>query len=130
MGLRPCWLALGWLLVAAVCWLSLTTQPPDLGEQDGDKLGHLLAYFSLMAWWGQLDVRRNLLLGLFLLLGLMLEGLQGLIPMRQPSGLDMLANATGAGLGWLITRAWPDWLPRLERRWRACCVRGRSRARP
>jgi len=91
----------------------------DTGVDNGDKLGHLLAYFSLMAWWGQLDPRRGRLLGLFLLLGLLLECLQGLIPERQPSSLDMLANAAGAGLGWLATRAWPDWLARLGRQWPA-----------
>lgn len=116
---RPYWLALGWMLAAAVWWLSLTPSPVDTGIDQGDKIGHLLAYFSLMAWWGQIDMRANRLLALFLLMGLLLEGLQGLTPARQPSGLDMLANATGAGLGWLATRAWPDWLARMEQRWSA-----------
>lgn len=119
MSYRPYWLALGWLLVAAVCWLSLTPSPVETGIDQGDKIGHLLAYFSLMAWWGQLDPRRGRLLVLFLFMGLLLEGLQGLTPTRQPSGLDMLANAAGAGLGWLATRTWPDWLARLDRQWSA-----------
>jgi VanZ family protein len=108
---------LGWLLVAAVCWFSLTPSPVETGMPQGDKVGHLLAYLSLMAWWGQLDPRRNRLLLIFVLMGLALEGLQGLTPQREPSLLDMLANATGAVLGWLSCRAWPDWLSRLERRW-------------
>lgn len=116
MTLRPYWLALGWLLVVAVCWLSLTPSPMDSGIDQGDKVGHLLAYLSLMAWWGQLDTRTNRLLLLFLLMGMALEGLQGLTPQREPSLLDMLANASGALLGWLTSRTWPDWLARLERR--------------
>ena len=116
MAYRPYWVALGWALVALVCWLSLTPSPVDTGIDQGDKIGHLLAYFARMAWWGQLDPRRNRLLLLFLCMGMALEGLQGLTPERVPSLLDMAANASGALLGWLATRAWPDWLRRLERR--------------
>lgn len=116
MAYRPLWLALGWLLVAAVWWVSLTPSPVETGIDQGDKIGHLLAYFCLMAWWGQLDPRHLRLLGLFMLMGLLLEGLQGLSPVRQPSLPDLFANATGALLGWLATRAWPQWLMRLEPR--------------
>ena len=117
MRLRPFWLALGWLLVALVCWLSLTPQGVDLGENNADKVGHLLAYFTLMTWWGQLDQRSNRLLLLFLLMGFVLEVLQGFTPTREPSALDMLANAGGAVLGWLATRFRPRWLADLERLW-------------
>lgn len=113
---RPYWLALGWMLMGTVCWLSLTPSPVDTGINQGDKIGHLLAYLSLMAWWGQLDTRINRLLLLFLIMGAGLEGLQGLTPSREPSFLDMVANAIGAGLGWLASRTWPDWLMRLEKR--------------
>lgn len=116
MAFRPYWLALGWLLAAAVCWFSLTPSPMESGIDQGDKLGHLLAYFSLMAWWGQLHGRRGWLLLLFLAMGATLEGLQGLTPQRQPDLADLLANATGATLGWLATRRWPAWLPALEAR--------------
>lgn len=116
MNRRPYWLALGWALLAAVCWLSLAPHGVESGLEHGDKLGHFLAYLALMAWWGQLDARRDRLLGLFLLLGAALEALQGLTPSREPSLADMLANAAGAGLGWLATRAWPRWLMGLERR--------------
>ncbi len=106
---------LGWLLVAAVCWFSLTPSPVDSGIDNGDKLGHLLAYLVLMSWWGQLDPRSNRLLLIFVFMGVALEGLQSLTPNREPSGLDMVANAAGALLGWLATRAWPNWLARLGR---------------
>ena len=116
MTYRFHWLLLGWLLVLAVVALSLTPSPVETGVEQGDKLGHLLAYFSLMAWWGQLQPRSNRLLLLFLLMGAGLELLQGLTPTREPSLLDMLANAAGAVLGWLATRAWPSWLVGLESR--------------
>ncbi|MEW5770554.1 MAG: VanZ family protein [Pseudomonadota bacterium] len=111
MPYRTYWLGLGWGLILAVTYLSLTASPIDTGVDNGDKAGHLLAYFSLMAWWGQLDRRVNALLILFLAMGAGLELLQGLIPGREPSLLDMAANAGGALLGWLATRAWPSWLP-------------------
>lgn len=107
---------LGWVLVAEVCWLSLAPNPMDTGIDNGDKVGHLLAYLALMTWWGQLDPRSNRLLLLFLCMGAGLELLQGLTPLRQPSVMDMLANASGAMLGWLATRAWPKWLMRLKPR--------------
>ncbi|MCP5279782.1 MAG: VanZ family protein [Thiobacillus sp.] len=116
MNCRTCWLALGWLLVAAVCWLSLTPRPVESGIDQGDKVGHVLAYLSLMAWWGQLHPRTNRLLLLFVLMGAGLEVIQGLTPERQPSFLDLLANTAGALLGWVATRTWPGWLRGLERR--------------
>jgi VanZ family protein len=117
MTYRPYWLGLGWMLVGVVCWLSLTPNPVDTGMDQGDKIGHLSAYLVLMTWWGQLDPRRNRLVLGFILMGMALEGLQGLTPHRQPDLLDMLANSAGALLGWLLTRTWPDWLQRLERKW-------------
>jgi len=107
---------IGWLLVAVVCWFSLTPSPPDSGLHQGDKMGHLLAYLALMTWWGQLDGRRHRLLLIFVVMGMALEGLQGLTPSREPSFMDMAANGLGALLGWLASRAWPDWLARLESR--------------
>jgi len=116
MPYRSVWWTLGWLLVAVVAYLSLTSQPPDTGVENGDKYGHLLAYLSLMAWWGQLSPHRNRLLLLFILMGALLEGIQGLIPERQTSLADLVANSSGALLGWLATRTWPAWLPALAGR--------------
>ena len=116
MAYRSYFLGLGWVLVLLVVGFSLAPNPPDTGVDQGDKIGHLLAYFCLMAWWGQLHDRHPRLLVLFLLLGAALEGLQGLTPSREPSLFDMLANASGALLGWLATRIWPHWLPVLDAR--------------
>jgi VanZ family protein len=116
MHYRPVWLIAGWLLLALVVYLSLTGNPPDTGIQSGDKVGHLLAYLTLMVWWGQLSSWHGRLLLAFIVLGALLEGLQGLTPERQPSLLDMVANASGALLGWLASRQWPAWLAALDRR--------------
>lgn len=47
-------LAGGWLLAAAIVWLSLTPSPPDPGIAYADKVGHFLAYGALMFWFALL----------------------------------------------------------------------------
>ena len=51
-GTRRLWLAAGWILVAAVWYLSLTPAPPELLPpfRASDKVGHALAYLILMLW--------------------------------------------------------------------------------
>ena len=99
------WLAVGWLLIVATIYLSLTAKPPvELAFDYGDKWGHLLAYAVLMGWFVQLYQRRNMLLfyALFLLmLGVVLEFLQGLTG-RYFEYADMLANGGGVALGLLL----------------------------
>lgn len=103
LGYYRWWALLGWLLVAAVCVLSLITieQPVQIGH--GDKLSHLLAYGVLMYWWGMVQPRRRMLWVLVLpVLGLVLEWAQSLTPHRQMEWQDALANLAGVGVAWLI----------------------------
>ncbi|HEX6268109.1 MAG TPA: hypothetical protein VFZ81_14590 [Burkholderiales bacterium] len=99
MRLRALWLAVGWSLVAAVVWLSLTPAPPELGK-GGDKLGHLLGYGLLMFWFAQLYLRRVFYAAGFIAMGVALELLQGWLGYRSLEGYDMLANSAGVLLGW------------------------------
>lgn len=99
MTRRRLGLVLGWLGVGLVIGLSLWPAP-DTGYQSpySDKWGHALAYATLMFWFGVLYPRllvRLIYLGGFFLLGVALEGLQGLLPYRDASVLDALANLTG-----------------------------------
>lgn len=113
---RTLWLVLGWAGIAVVVILSLLPNPPHTGVSGGDKIGHLLAYFGLMFWFGQL-YRRHLPWALgFLALGAVLEVIQGLTGYRETSLADLLANATGIALGWLAARRWPHCLGHLEAR--------------
>ncbi len=109
------WLSLGWGLALAVVYLSLTPNPPSAEFSQSDKLGHLLAYASLMGWWSQIDRRHCRLALMFVLLGLALEIAQSLTDHRQGDILDMAANSVGVGLGWGVTRLWPNWLYSLDR---------------
>ena len=85
----------------------------------GDKISHLLAYGVLTGWFGQLYTRFKTQLWIFLgfsLMGIALEYLQGLDPARYFEYADMAANATGAALGWWLTRTWfAGTLLKLER---------------
>jgi VanZ family protein len=113
---RRLWLAIGWGLVALVCVLSLVPPPQLPGPEYNDKVGHILAYFSLMAWFGQLYPARIKPVLALLAMGAGLEVLQGMTGYRDMSGLDMLANASGVALGWLSARLVPGLLLLLEAR--------------
>jgi len=109
------WRFLGWALIVLVTYLALTPDPPS-APRFSDKLGHVLAYASLMGWWLQIDRRPQRLALLFVLMGLALEILQSLSGYRTGDIFDMAANTLGVGLGWLSGLLLPDWLARLERR--------------
>jgi VanZ family protein len=111
--MRKYWLAGGWLIIAAIIYLSLASIAVETGMEGGDKLGHLMAYGLLMAWWAQLYVDSNerwrLALS-FVVLGAAMELAQGLTPNRYPELLDLVANTAGVLLGWLIA---PPRIPNL-----------------
>lgn len=103
LRLRRFWTAIGVALVALVVALSLTPRPIDLGVEQGDKLGHLLAYFTLMFWHAQLHPDRHARLGLaaaFVLLGAGLEVVQGLTGYRTADVVDALVSSLGVAVGW------------------------------
>jgi hypothetical protein len=65
------WRGVGWFGVALLLYLSFTPQPPNIPVENGDKLGHALAYATLLFWWAQVLVARRQRLWLALeLLGL------------------------------------------------------------
>lgn len=102
------WWVIGWAWVALVWYLSLTSDPIDidLGTTFNDKIGHATAYAWLMFWFGNLYVHRGTRIGyvaIFIFMGVLLEILQGSLTVtRQYSYGDMLANATGVGIGYLL----------------------------
>lgn len=93
---------LGWALVAAIVWLSLTPSPPSIDIDQSDKLGHAFAYACAMFWFAQLylrsAVRVRYALGL-VALGIALEFVQGWVG-RDFELADMAADAFGVALGW------------------------------
>ncbi|HXU93439.1 MAG TPA: VanZ family protein [Gallionella sp.] len=106
--LRKVWLALGWLWVVALVYLSLTPNPPEpVRFLNADKLEHALAYCLLMLWFCQVYVRRmqRLFTGALLVaMGVAMEFLQGMTGYRSFQYADMLANSIGVLLGWAWAR--------------------------
>lgn len=90
-----------------VLWLSLR---PGSGDPQNiphiDKLAHFLAYFgyaTLAILWVKTG-RFALWLVFFLCLyGVLMEFLQGFIPMRDRSFLDVIANTAGSALGVVVS---------------------------
>ncbi|HEB56406.1 MAG TPA: VanZ family protein [Gammaproteobacteria bacterium] len=101
------WLGLGALLIALIWYLSLTPEPPDTGIDNGDKIGHFLAYGLLMGWFAQIYIQLKprlwLMLG-FVLMGVLLEVLQGMTEFRTYSYADMAANSSGVFIGLLLSQ--------------------------
>jgi VanZ family protein len=114
---RAPWLAVGWAMVAAVVWLSLTPAPPKLDFEQGDKLGHFLAYGALMFWFSQLYRKwARVLYGAgFIAMGIGLEFAQGRLGYRTYEVVDMYANSLGVLLGWAVALMLPAFLPAAER---------------
>lgn len=104
MHLRPAWLAVGWALVIAVGYLSLAPSLPKVDVGHFDKVGHFLAYFALMSWFGFVYLRAShRLIGVQLVtLGVLLEGAQWAFGHRAIELLDVAANVAGIVAGWLL----------------------------
>ena len=105
--------AVGWSIAAAIVWLSLTPAPPRIDIEQGDKLGHFVAYGSLMFWFCLLYARRNVRIAyavLWIAMGVALEFIQGQLGYRTYEVFDMFANALGVLIGWTISFAIPPGL--------------------
>jgi VanZ family protein len=99
------WYAIGYGLVALVVYLSLFSHPPAVGYGQSDKLAHGFAYAALMGWFIQLhaDFRKRLLVAVLLTsMGVALEFLQSLNPIRHFDVADMIANTSGVLIAWAL----------------------------
>jgi VanZ family protein len=121
------WLIIGGSLILLVIYLSLAPHPPhpNVAIPFSDKVGHGLAYFTLMSWFAQLyqtpRQRRYLAIG-FILLGGGLEIVQGLGGVRMADLWDFAANTSGVLLSWWIVTFTKLGmiLSRIEQRWFKC----------
>lgn len=116
--MRSLWVAIGWAICAAIVWLSLTPEPPQLDVPEGDKLGHFLGYGTLMFWFCQLYAKtatRIFYAAGFAAMGIALEHVQASLGYRSYEFFDMYANALGVLLGWALGAATGNLLVRIER---------------
>jgi VanZ family protein len=112
--MRAACIGIGWAMVAAIVWLSLTPAPPSIDVPQGDKLGHLLGYGTIMFWFGQLYVTRRARVAYalgFAAMGVALELTQRELGYRSYEVFDMYANALGVALGWGAALTLPRALP-------------------
>ena len=103
--IRLGWSLIGWLGVAMILYLSLMPHPPELDIEQGDKLQHMAAYTVLLGWWAQLGAsdRANARVALVILvLGIVIEFMQAATGYRTFSYADMVADALGIALGWML----------------------------
>jgi VanZ family protein len=118
---RTIWLIIGYLLIALVVFLSLTSKPVqiDTNLPYQDKLFHALAYFVLAFWFLQIyQIKHHMVFWVvfFLCLGVLMEYLQGLDPARYSEAGDMAANAIGVVIALALSRTRLRFmLVRLER---------------
>lgn len=92
-----------------VCYLSIAPIQPDFDIKFKyvDKLEHFLTYLLLTGWFAQLyqtKQSRLFYLIFFILMGMLLEVLQGLGTVRIFEYSDMVANSAGVLMAWLITK--------------------------
>jgi VanZ family protein len=111
------WQAIGWIMVLIVIWLSLTPKPPQLpGFFAWDKAQHMLAYASLMYWFGVSHPRHWRWPAFIVSLGIGLEIVQGFTGYRSYDPNDMLANTLGVVVGlFIIQTPLGGWLAAVDR---------------
>jgi VanZ family protein len=106
--LRLGWLAMGWIWIVSIFYVSLIPHPPNLMSfWNADKLEHALAYSLLMLWFCQVyrhSRSRYLLVTLLTAMGILIEYLQGTTNYRTFDYADMVANCVGVLVGWAWAR--------------------------
>lgn len=103
---RKLWLTIGYGLIAVIVYFSLIASLPRTGLAHGDKLGHFLAYGSLMWWFCLLypKTRRWTLAAIFIAMGFALDVSQSFVSRHVFDMLDVLANTIGIAVGWLLSK--------------------------
>ena len=104
---KQLWLIVGYSLVAYVIYSSLTPSPIIMDVRYFDKYAHTFGYFVLMGWFMQIYHERKsvyLCVAFFIVLGISLEFVQGMTRYRFYDVYDMLANASGVLLAWLLIK--------------------------
>jgi VanZ family protein len=113
------WLTFGWVLVAAIVYLSLAPVTIDIPAAHGDKYGHIAAYAAVTFWFMQIydTVRPRVIVVLALAaLGGGLEILQYFTGYRSMEAADMAADVAGIAVGWIAgPPRTPNLLHRVEK---------------
>jgi VanZ family protein len=104
------WMLIGCAIVLGIWIGSLMPNPPALPNTGGDKVHHFAAYALAALWWCAVlqGLRRCALAVVALvLMGVVIEFLQGASGYRHFELADMIANSLGAMTGGLISLTLP-----------------------
>lgn len=109
MHYRKLWLIFGIIYIAIILAGSLLEVPEVNLNNAGhtDKVVHFIIYFILVGWFVQLYKKmrsRIIILVCAILLGMIIEYLQGMTSYRQLDYLDELSNSIGALCAFLLAR--------------------------
>ncbi len=106
------WLLVGMLIITMIFYTSLTSSKLQVPHfRHVDKVLHFGVYALLMGWFVQIFHNRTgrLFVAMaFVLMGVMIEFLQAMSPIRHFDVLDMMANFTGVAIAWLAGFTWLD----------------------
>ena len=94
-----------------IVYLSLKSPQNGVNIQLNDKVGHFIGYGVLSLNTFLVFEFKPLRKGIFLIIGLigwgvLMEGLQGFVPGREVSGLDIVANSIGVAIGTIVSFWW------------------------
>ncbi len=111
------WVLLGWTLIAGVIYGSLTSDGMVRWLPFSDDVMHASSYGLLMTWFAGLYSRNRYgwIALVVLTLGLALEIIQSQLSYRSFDPFDLLANALGVSVGFILS-FWmlAGWCQRLE----------------
>lgn len=107
---KTLWVGIGILMLVTVAVASVISLPaPVKSVMLHDKVLHTVAYAGLMGWFAQIyrhDLTRLLLAVALMMMGVVIEFIQGTVPQRQFDVLDMVANTSGVLLAWALAYTW------------------------
>ena len=102
-----------------IVYLSLKSPNGGVNVQLNDKVGHFIGYGVLSLNTFLVFGLKPQIKGILLIMGLVgmgviLEGLQGFVPGREVSGLDIVANSLGVAIGTALYFVWKRYQSRVK----------------
>ncbi len=114
---RRAWAGSIWLLVLVIAAGSLVPEMGPASVAGSDKIGHVVAYFTLAVLGSAVVTTTKLpwVMVRVMFLGLAMEAAQGLLTdTRMADWSDVLANATGVFAAWWLVRRRAGWAMAVE----------------
>ena len=114
---RRAWAGSIWLLVLVIAAGSLVPEMGPASVAGSDKIGHVVAYFTLAVLGSAVVTTTKLpwVMARVMFLGLAMEAAQGLLTdTRMADWSDVLANATGVFAAWWLVRRRAGWAMAVE----------------